>query len=223
MRYLLPIILILTLCQPLSATTLKEMYDTAPAAMGYDRYIVLETGVTYTGGLLVGGVFNRVTAEFELDEEDVRIVGNGAILDLQGAEICLSYCNGRLDIDDCVVLNGNIRYRGYQDATVEYWPAGFVRNVTLYQPHDYGVRLLFCARNIELEYNLVVDPVDTGPDFLMLNGVSAELMPTGYAFSLSELPGWPTGPEINDNWTWFSDPVVNGEARRHFALFCDYG
>jgi len=223
LRYLLPLILILTLCQPLTGATLKEMYDAASPGAGYDRHIELETGVTYTGGLLVGGVFNRVTAEFEPAEEDVRIVGNGAILDLRGAEICLSYSNGRLDIDDCVILNGNIRYRGYQDATVEYWPTGFVRNVTFFRPHDYAVRLLFCARDIVLENNLVVDPVDTGPDFLMLSGVTAELMPTGYAFSLSELPEWPTGPTIRDNWSWFSDPALNGEAVRHFSLFCDYG
>ncbi len=64
MRTILPFILALALCQPLFATTLKEMHDAASPAMGYDRYIVLETGVTYTGGLLIGGTFNRITAQF---------------------------------------------------------------------------------------------------------------------------------------------------------------
>lgn len=223
MRKALPFILALAICQPLFSTTLKEMHDAASPGLGYDRYIELQTGVTYTGGLLIGGTFNRITALFEPGGEDVRIVGNGAILNLEGAEICLSYCSNRLDIDDCVIINGNIRYRGYQAGEIEFWPAGFVRNVTFYKPHDYGVRLLSCARNIELEYNIVVDPVDTGPDFHYLSGVSGDLLPTGFAFSLSELPGWENGPDVSHNWTWFSDPLLNSEIVRHFGLFCDYG
>lgn len=219
----LPLIVALIICQPLLSLTLEEVYDTAAPGNGYDRYIELETGVTYTGGLLLGGTFNRITARFEAGGEDVRIVGNGAILDLQGAEICLSYCNNRLDISDCVIINGNIRFRGYQNSEVEYWPAGYVRNVTFYRPHDYGIRLLSCARDIELQSNLVVDALDTGPDFYFLSGISADLLPTGFAVSLSELPGWPDGPDIRHNWTWFSDPELNNLAQRHYALFCDYG
>ena len=89
-----------------AATSLKEAYDLATAASGYDKYVVLDTGVTYTGGLFIGGNFNRITAEFEAGGADVCIVGNGAILDLQGAEICIAYCSNRLDIQDCVIIKG---------------------------------------------------------------------------------------------------------------------
>ena len=158
-----------------------------------------------------------------VDDHQMMRDGLRSILDLEGGEICISYCSNRLDIDDCVILNGNIRYRGYQDISTDHWPAGFVRNVTFYRPHDYGVRLLSSARNIELEYNIVVDPVDTGPDFIYLSGVANDWLPTGLAFALSELPGWPNGPEIHDNWTWFSDPLTNGDALHHYGLLCDYG
>lgn len=223
MRKALPFILALAICQPLFSTSLKEVYDGASPGPGYDRWIVLETGVTYTGGLLVGGTFNRISGQFEPGGEDVRIVGNGAVLDLEGGEICLSYCSNRLDIDDCVIVNGNIRYRGYQDSSTDHWPAGSVRNVTFYRPHDYAVRLLSSGRNIELDHNIVVDPVDTGPDFLYLNGTPNDWLPTGLAFAMSELPGGFYGPNVHDNWTWFSDPAANTDALRHFALLCDYG
>jgi len=85
------------------------------------------------------------------------------------------------------------------------------------------VRLLSSARNIELEYNIIVDPVDTGYDFLYLNGTANDWLPTGLAFAMSELPTWPTGPDVNDNWTWFSDPGANGNALLHYGLLCDYG
>jgi len=223
MRKVLPFILALLICQSLFSATLKEIYDAAPPGSGYDRYIVLETGVTYTGGLLIGGTFNRISAQFEPGGEDVRIVGNGAILDLEGGEICLSYCSNRLDIDDCVIVNGNIRFRGYQDSSTDHWPAGFVRNVTFYRPHDYAVRLLSSGRNIELNHNIVVDPVDTGPDFLKFNGTSNDWLPTGLAVAMSVLPGGLNSPDVSDNWTWFSDPAANGTALRHYGLLCDYG
>jgi hypothetical protein len=49
-----------------------------------------------------------------MEEEgvDVKLVGNGAMIDLQGEQICMSYCSNRLDIEDCVIINGNIRFRG---------------------------------------------------------------------------------------------------------------
>lgn len=71
----------------------------------------METGVVYTGGLLVGPVLSPITWDLEGEEGlDVCIVGNGAILDLQGEQICLSYCSNGLDVEDCTVLNANISF-----------------------------------------------------------------------------------------------------------------
>jgi len=168
----------------------------------------------------VGRTFNRITAEFEGCGLDVRIVGNGAILDLQGGEICLAYANNRLDIDDCVVINGNIRFRGYHDDTVTLMPAGSVRYVTFYKPHDYGVRLHNCGHGILLERNLVVDAVDTGPDFGYLNGYASPNLPTGTSFALDEN----SAPyQVYENWSYHSDPQANANPVRHFSILCPYG
>lgn len=202
-----------------SAASLKEMYDLATPAYEYDKYIVLVPGVTYTGGLWIGGTYNRISAQFEEGGEDVRIVGNGAILDLLGAEICIAYCNNRLDIEDCVIVNGNIRYRGY-DGAFHLVPEGSVRYVTFYQPHDYGVRLFGCGAGILVERNIVVDAIDTGPDFMFFTGVHSDWLPTGASFSLSLTGG---SREFFDNWSYHSDPMANADPLRHFTLLCDYG
>jgi hypothetical protein len=203
-----------------SATTLKEMYDRAGPGGGYDKYIALETGVTYTGGLWIGGSFNRITSQFEHGGADVRIVGNGAILDLQGREICIAYCTNRLDIDDCVIINGDVRYCGYFDGGNYLVPEGSVRYVTFYQPHDYGVRLFGSGADVLVERCIVVDAVDTGPDFLHFSGVASNWLPTGSSFAISIQGG---GIELYDNWSFHTDPKINIDPLRHFLFLCDYG
>ncbi len=212
--------LVLVGCAPAVADSLKLAYEQAGPLGEYDRYIVLQTGVTYTGGLWIGGTYNRVTNAYQGVGENVRIVGNGAILDLQTEEICIAYCNQRLDIDDCVILNGNVRFRGYRSDQVALQPKGSVRHVTFYRPHDYGVRLMGCGEGITVERNIVVDARDTGPDFMFFTGNLNDWLQTGLSVALSMQ--YTTG-EVYDNWSYFSDAGANGDAVRHFAILCDYG
>lgn len=218
------VLTLLVSCSLITATTLKEMYDLAPAQNGYDRYIVLETGVTYSGGLLIGNVFFPATNELVGGEEqDVRIVGNGAILDLEGEQLIISYSDNRLDIDDCIILNGNIRYRGINTADHQVQPVGSVRNVTFYQPHDYGVRLQGSGDGITLEWNLVVDVIDTGDEWIYTTGYASSWLPTGTSFAPSGQPGYYGVPAVNDNWTFHSDADLNADSLTHFVLLCEYG
>ena len=136
------LIAILAVSLPVSsrAVTLREVYEAAGPGGGYDRDVVLETGQVYTGGLLIGPILSPLS--WKLDGEsgqDVRITGNGAILDLRGEQICISYCENRLDIEDCIILNGNVRFRGMNTSEYVEIPTGSVRYCTFYGPHDYGV------------------------------------------------------------------------------------
>jgi hypothetical protein len=209
------------------AATLKEMFDLAGPRDGYDRYIELETGVTYTGGLLIGRTWSWLIHDFQYDEEglDLRIVGNGAILDLQGQQICVSFSDSRLDISDCIILGGNIRFRGDNNdyPPIGYIPTGSVRQVTFYRPHDYGIRLQGTGAGVELEYNLIVDPIDTGLDCVPFNGVRADLLPSGSCIAGSVQVGDYGFPWIGDNWTYFSDPDANADPIRHHVFLCEYG
>ena len=202
--------------------TLKEMYDGAPAGSGYDRHVRLETGVIYRGGLFIGKTLNLINGQFEGDDgKAVWIEGRGAILDLEGGEICISYCNSKLDIEDCVIINGNIRYRGIDDYFLTALPTGSVRHVTFYEPHDYAVRIYGCSQNIVVERNIFVDTQDTGPDYIYATGYSSAYLPTGHSVSFSGMM-FPY-PSIKENWSYFSDPAANSDPMRHFSLLCEYG
>lgn len=201
------------------AITLKEAFEASGPRDGYDRWVELETGVVYTGGLMFGRVYSPITNEFLLDElgQDVRIVGNGAILDLQGEQICISYCDNRLDISDCVVINGCIRFRGDNDFGTELQPVGSVRYVTFHQPQDYGIRLQGAGRGVTLERNLVVDTIDTGIDFAASTGLPGPLMPTGTAIGMSVQTGDYGWANVHHNWTYFSNPEWNAEEFHHYS------
>jgi len=220
-KYLTQMLLFLALLPPTAeAITLKEAYESAQPAHGYDRYVELETGVTYTGGLLIGRVYSIVSNSFNMVEEgvDVCIIGNGAILDLEGEQLCISYCSNRLDIENCIVINGNIRFRGDNDPGPDIQPEGSVRHVTFYQPHDYGVRLQGAGDGILVERNLIIDTIDTGVDFIPSTGMPGTLIPTGTAISASVQTGDYGYPIVKDNWTWFSDFADNSEPLHHFSF-----
>ncbi|MCP4546380.1 MAG: hypothetical protein GY835_07935 [bacterium] len=215
MRRLLPITLLLLLWPVLAGgITLREVVQSAGPANGYDRWVELETGVVYTGGLLIGPIFMPFSDKPNGPPgEDIRIVGNGAILDLQGGQICVSYCNNRLDIDDCVILNGGIRWRGYHPFALH--PTGSARNITFYRPHDYALRARNAGPGIVLERNLIVDVVDTGRDFLIFSGMPSDWMPTGTGatFCITIAP-----PEARENWSWHSDRNLNIDPMTHFTF-----
>jgi len=204
--------------------TLKEVYETAVAQDEYDKYLVLETGVTYTGGFLIGKIFDPVLTDLTGPEGlDVRIEGNGAILDLEGEQICISYCNNKLDIDNCIIINGNIRYRGINNPTGIEIPTGYIQYCTFYQPQDYAVRLQGAGENITLERNIFVDTVDTGDDFTYLTGIPMEWLPTGANIAISIFYETYGIPVLIDNWSFFSDDEINPDLNNHFTELCEYG
>jgi hypothetical protein len=206
------------------AMSLQSAYDSAPAQGGYDRYLVLETGAVYTGGLQIGPTWDNDHQQY-LDHElglDVKIEGRGAILDLQGQQICISFCRRRLDIEDCIIINGGIRYRGDLTLEDDIRPLGSVRHCTFWRPHDYAVRLEGTGDRILLERNIVVDAVDTGFDVMLWNGEMGPLLPTGLAFGLS-IQFWTSGvPDVLRNWTYFTDPAQNESDLYHYCLLCEY-
>ncbi len=212
--------LVVALASAVPAITLKEALQSAPAGGGYDRYVVLETGVVYEGGFLVGATWDDDRQVFREDETgfDVKIVGNGAILDLQGQQICVSFCRNRLDIEDCIILNGGVRYRGDRTPEISRVPSGSVRFCTFYRPHDYAVRLQGAGNGVTLERNIVVDTQDTGLDYVIWSGVAGENLPTGACFAPSVQIADFGVPVMRENWTYFADPQLNGDPAYHYVF-----
>lgn len=215
----------LLLCfQTSFSISLKEAFDVAEAGAGYDKYLELETGETYTGGLLIGKVFDQSTAALYGEEGlDTKIQGNGAILDLQGSEICISCCENILDIEDCIIINGDVRFRGMDNSMFDQRPWGSVRYVTFYQPHDYGIRLQGTGENITIERNIIVDAEDTGRDYIFTTGVSTDWLPTGAAIAVSAFLGIYGTPLLIDNWTFHYGVETNNDPLRHIIQLCEYG
>ena len=204
--------------------TLKEIYEAAPNMGEYDKYLILETGVTYTGGFLIGKIYDPNIADLSgPDGLNVCIEGNGAILDLQGEQICISYCSNKLDIDNCIIINGNIRYRGINNSLGEEIPTGYVQYCTFYQPQDYAIRLQGAGGNITLERNIFIDAVNTGDDFTYLNGSPMEWMPTGSNVAISIFYGTYGIPNLLNNWSYFYDEEINLDGTKHFVELCEYG
>jgi len=213
-----PFLLLLLLAGVAGATTLREAVQAAGPANGYDRWVELEPGRVYTGGLLIGPIFRPYSDQpWGPAGEDIRIVGNGAVLDLQGGRICISYCNRRLDISDCVIVDGDVRFRGYDPTGL--MPSGSVSQVTFWRPQDYAVKVILGDCDVTVERNIVVDAVDTGWDFLYLTGIPSDWLPTGTSFTA----GYGGGVSMTENWSYHSDPLINALPRRHFAFLCPYG
>ncbi len=203
---------------------LQKAFDNAGPGGGYDKVVVLEPGQVYTGGLFIGPVLSLISVGMEGPPGmDVLIQGNGAILDLEGGQICISYCNNRLDIEDCVILNGNIRFRGLRTAFHDVVPFGSVRHVTFYRPYDYGIRLQGSGAGILLERNLVVDAVDTGYDFHWGHGAPHEWLPTGTCIAFSVQAGQYGVPQIRENWSFHTDPERNDLLLAHYSILCEHG
>lgn len=221
LRLLFCSILLASLATGAAATTsLQEVFEAAPSEQGYDRYLELTTGEVYSGGLLIGPTWDDDETTF-LDLEkslDVKIVGNGAILDLQGERICISFCSNRLDIEDCIILDGAVRFRGDNTIDIDRTPEGSVRYCTFWRPAGYGVRIEGAGDGIVVERNIVVDAVDTGLEHMVWNGYTGVNLPTGMAVAMSVQTGSYGYPTVMDNWTYHSDWEYNAEQLHHFGF-----
>lgn len=214
------LIIILLLSFWLHSVSLQEIYADALPQGEYDRYLVLETGHVYTGGLWIGRSLNPQTNSLEGEEgENVFIEGNGAILDLQHTELTISYCNNRLDIIDCIIINGDIHYRGESGMFLAK-PYGSVSYCTFYNNDDYCFRFMGTGENIELHHNIFANSQETGDEYTYLTGFALEWLPTGINVGVSGQGGL---PDFHDNHSWFVDQQVNADSLNHLAIMCDYG
>ncbi|MBI9030866.1 hypothetical protein JEZ13_02515 [bacterium] len=203
----------------LEGTTLKELYDTASPNGIYDKELILNTGQIYTGSLLIGGTYNHIPGTFtDTLGANVNIVGNGAVLDLQGGFITIQYTDKRLDITDCVIINGGVKFRG-STAGTNLIPQGSVSYVTFYQAEDYAVRINSAGQGITITNNIFLDTYTTGDDFVNYTSETLEWLPTGHNLVSTIFIETYGPPLVSDNWSFFSDWRLNQDELRHYGLF----
>jgi parallel beta-helix repeat protein len=94
LRYLV-VLLALALVVPAAlAKTLESAYNEAGPGEGYDKLLVLDPNVTYTGGCGM------------LQGKKSCIRGNGALCDLNGGQFFVSQPGTQLDITGCCLIDG---------------------------------------------------------------------------------------------------------------------
>jgi hypothetical protein len=109
--------------------TLQSVYDAAGPQGGYTKYLQLDAGATYTGGLVIPA------------GDIVCIKGNGATIDLQTSTIQIQGKGLRLDVDHCIIRNGGLASAGYAQGALSFLgSSGNVINNTFYG-NTIGIRV----------------------------------------------------------------------------------
>lgn len=88
------IIFTMTVSPVMAYQSLQELYELAQPQGEYDKYIELDPFTEYLGDLRV------------LQDESVRLIGNGAIIHGRPYNMSISVIFGRLDISGCVLVDG---------------------------------------------------------------------------------------------------------------------
>ena len=110
-----------------SGITLQSVFDAAGPGNGYDKYVVLEQNMIYTGEV---GVY----------EGNVFIEGNGAIVDLNEGLGIWVYAEeeypANLDIEFVTIING-----GYNGLTFNGTSTGNISNCNFIQ-NGFGIQIM---------------------------------------------------------------------------------
>jgi len=126
--------------------TLQSVFDTAEPGNGYDKYVILEENMIYTGEV---GVY----------EGNVFIEGNGAIVDLnEGLGIWVYAEEGypaNLDIEYVTIING-----GYNGLTFNGKSTGNISNCNFIQ-NAYGIQIMD-STNISVKNSNFIQNSDYG-------------------------------------------------------------
>ena len=111
----------------LQGITLQSVFDASEPGNGYDKYVILEQDMIYTGEV---GVY----------EGDVFIEGNGAIVDLNGGLGIWVYAEeaypANLDIESVTIING-----GYNGLTFNGTSTGNISNCNFIQ-NAFGIQIM---------------------------------------------------------------------------------
>ena len=110
-----------------SGITLQSIFDAAEPGNGYDKYVVLERDMIYTGEV---GVY----------EGDVFIEGNGAIVDLNEGLGIWVYAEeeypANLDMEFVTIING-----GYNGITFNGFSTGNISNCNFIS-NSFGIQII---------------------------------------------------------------------------------
>lgn len=133
--------LIILLCaNTVYGITLQSVYDEAGPSNGYDKYVILEKNIIYTG-------------EVGIYEGNVFIEGNGATIDLDGGLGIWAYAEtnypANLEIEFVTIVNG-----GYNGLTFNGTSTGIISNCNFIQ-NEFGIQVMDDANILVSNCNFI--------------------------------------------------------------------
>ncbi len=177
MKIFLKILLVALLFSSIvKATSLQKMYDNAQPYGAYDKLIILQDDVIYTGG-------------FIQDVEKVCIQGNGAIIDLLGENIVVDGENKEIEIHHCIFIS-SLPYETY--VLLKNDACGHFINNTFYSIEDSVVSRI-CLRFEEC----------TAGNSLIYNNIFVNFSTAVFFYTLDFMA--PIALEISNNDIWHCD------------------
>ena len=124
--------------------TLYSVFDSAEPANGYDKYVILEQNMIYTGP---AGV----------NEGNVFIEGNGAIIDLQEGSGIWVYADeespASLDMEFVTIINGGLD-NNYLSLSYAGTSTGIISNCNFIE-NEFGVQVMDYANIIVKNCNFI--------------------------------------------------------------------
>ena len=161
MKIFITLSLILSLIA-LRGESLYEVYQNAGPGNGYDKYMVLDPNVIYTGG-------------FGTSVYSVLLEGNGAVIDLQGGTgIWMSgdeSSSPPLVIKRCTIMNGGyygVNFSGYGNH--EIIDCNFINDVWGIQVGEYSYTTIRNCNLIDNTYGLAIIGLDSEVNLAYCNG-----------------------------------------------------
>ncbi|PID26886.1 MAG: hypothetical protein CR982_08150 [Candidatus Cloacimonadota bacterium] len=172
------IIILSALLTSLFPISLEEAWNSSGSNNGYDKYVELEEGVIYTGGL-------NLT---DLGGFSTKIIGNGAVIDLQGETIRADeWSSSELSIYNCAITNGSVWFEGKDSEK----PFGTVENVTFYNSKGYAIRIKNTGEDVVIKNCILSETrIDDG------SGNSPDGINLAFSNSDANLP------TIENNWSY---------------------
>jgi hypothetical protein len=148
LRFLLLLAAGVLLAAAARAESLQDFWDANKAPEGeYDFVVHLDSLAVYTGGLYINSDTNCIK-------------GHGAILDLQGATLRMSGTRTRMDIENCVILNGGIPGN-------DNYPAVYYANTSMAEMHVRHCTFYNCSMG--LRSGLILHTASTVESCIFMN------------------------------------------------------
>ncbi|UCH78568.1 MAG: right-handed parallel beta-helix repeat-containing protein [Candidatus Coatesbacteria bacterium] len=161
MKYLALVLVLALLTPAVWAKPLRQAYEEAGPGEGYDKLLVLDPNIKYTGGcgVLIGktSCIRGNGALIDLDGENVQAGGSGTQLTISGCCLVNGGYFGAVNVQDGAnaVINGNTFCKNNGLAAIRVWEysTATIKNNVIWGNTTYGIAKHEYTGTLQILYN----------------------------------------------------------------------